>query len=810
MEASVNKEQKKKDKPDRGILHNPWLYVAGLAVVIVIIFSGFFFSDKMLLSSDQLHGLDSRVFYQTSLLKYHQFPFWFNPRLGGMPTNDALFGDAFYPISVVMGMLFPVDRAIGLKMILHIFLAGLFFFLMLRRGFGMSAPLSFIGGTFYMLNPEFFSHLYPGHDGKMFVIAWLPFIVWRMKALADKTTFLNMTLLGLGIGMSLLTSHIQMTYFVLWGLFAYTVFVVIRQVVRKERTRAVRFGGYCALAVAVGLGIGLIQLYPSMMYVQNAFSVRGVDRGFEYAASWSLHWPEFLSLWVPEFGNTLDYYWGGNPFKLNSEYTGCLALLCAVLAVAWKSRPWRWFWLGIAAFSVLYSLGAHTPVFHLAYALVPGVKKFRACSMIMFWFSFSIILLAMLFLKDMAAEEFRTMNDAHKKKRTKALVITIAALFGVAVLFSMKEVVSGLLPFVSGLDSDKRRIFEANYSRNFLPMLWMWFFFSGSAIALVITALRGKIKPAVAIAAIGILGLVDVLRVNAQFIRLIDSRPYFTTPRELSVLESRMAASPFRIFPLPGSLSQNAAGVHGLESVDGFHDNELRWYREFRGDQQNTNYFDRLLGFTANGEAYLKGDQIDKGNAFLDIANVRYLLARNGSQWMVIENKNSLGRVSFARTFVVMDSSRIARALRNGEYDYRSTVALLEEPSVTFSNKNVPDSGSAQQPPMASVWQRYTPNHRAVKVTVPDNGYLRISEVYYPGWKIYVDGKLSPLYRCDLAWMAIPMTKGEHLVEMRPHSLYFAMAARITFSLAILLCLYWIAVAVKKGWKTRLPGTAAV
>jgi hypothetical protein len=463
----------KKNLPDSSgrrlnCLQKTWAYAAALALIVIVVFSGFIFSDSMLFSSDQLSGLDGKTFMRTALDTHRQFPFWFNSRLGGMPTIDALFGDALYPPSIIINAIFPVHRAIGIKMILHVFLAGLFFFLMLRKGFNCSAPIAFIGGVFYMLNPEFFSHIYPGHDGKMYVIALLPFMVWRLKALADTPTFFNATLLGVGIGLSLLTSHVQLTYFVLWGLFAYMVVAVFFFLRKREKNAAVRLGLFFGLSVAIGLAIGFIQLFPALMYVREAFSVRGVDRGFEYAASWSLHWPELLSLWIPEFGNTLDYYWGGNPFKLNSEYSGGLVLLFAVLAVVWKSRPWRWLWIGIAAFAALYSLGAHTPVFHIAYAVVPGVKKFRACSMIMFWFSFSTILLAMLFLKDMMKAGFLEIGVDRKKKRTKALLIGIAALFGIALLFSMKDAVTGLLPFISALDTEKHRIFETNFTRNFV------------------------------------------------------------------------------------------------------------------------------------------------------------------------------------------------------------------------------------------------------------------------------------------------------------------------------------------------------
>ena len=790
---------------------NPLVYAGALAIIVTVVFSVFFFSDKMLFTSDQLSGLDSKVFMRTTLVTHHQFPLWFNPRLGGMPTIDALFGDALYPPSIIINAIFPVHRAIGMKMILHIFLAGLFFFLMLRRGFNCSAPLAFIGGVFYMLNPEFFSHLYPGHDGKMFVIALLPFMVWRVKALAEVPTFLNASLLGLGIGFSLLTSQVQLTYFVLWGLSAYAVIAVVFSLRRHETGVAARQGLFFGISVILGLAIGFIQLFPALMYIRDAFSVRGVDRGFEYAASWSLHWPELLSLWIPEFGNTLDYYWGGNPFKLNSEYTGGIVLICAVIALVWKPKQWRFFWLGVAVFAVLYSLGAHTPVFSAAYHLVPGVKKFRACSMIMCWFSFSIVLLAILFLKDLLAGEFSALQEKRKKTWTKGLMISMGAVVAVAVFFSVKDAVAGFFPFIATLDTKKQQIFDANFSRNFVPFLWLWVVFAEIILGMLIAVIQGKLKPGVVVATALIFGSIDVLRVDAQFNKTINPAPYFYAEPAITRLKNEMASTPFRVFSIPGALPQNGEGVHGLEGVGGFHDNELRWYREFRGDREDRNYFDGLLGFTSSGEAYLKAEDIDKGNPFLNIANVKYLLARNGRSLTAIENRNALGRVSFAPHCAVMDSSRIIEALRSNVFNYRTTVALLSPPALK-PEVDIKDSAARQLPPFSASWQRYTPNRRVVKVAAPADGFMRISEVYYPGWKVSIDGKQAPVYRSDLAWMAVFLPRGEHIVEMKARSLYLAKAQIITFPLCAVLFVYWCAIVLlqqrkRSSGKTGKTGT---
>ena len=125
-----------------------WIYVLGFAVLTFLVFSAFFLSGGMLSSSDQLQALDARVFLKDALVKFHQMPYWFSPRLGGMPTVDALFGDIFYPISLAINAALPVPQAISFRMIFHIFLAGLFFFLLLRNAFKVSGLWLLSGESF--------------------------------------------------------------------------------------------------------------------------------------------------------------------------------------------------------------------------------------------------------------------------------------------------------------------------------------------------------------------------------------------------------------------------------------------------------------------------------------------------------------------------------------------------------------------------------------------------------------------------------------------------------------------------------------
>lgn len=798
--ARTQQEIDKKRFNPQTFFSNSYVLVGALALIVVIVFTPFLFSDKMLFGSDTLAGIDSRVYLKNSLAKHHQFPLWFNSRLGGMPSCDAMFGDAMYPPTIAINAVMPISRALGMRLVFHVFLAGLFFFLLLRKGFKTPAFVAFIGGALYMLNPEFFSHVYPGHDGKMFVIAWLPFVIWRMKSLMDTPNLLNSTLLALGIAICLFTSHIQMSYFTLWGLFLYwLVFAVITWAREKKPMSVVKVTGFFVLAVALGVGLSLIQLLPPFMYVRDAFSVRGVDRGFEYAASWSLHWPEAFSLWVPEFGNYLDYYWGDNPFKLNTEYAGAMALMFSVFAIVLKRRkPWRIFWGVIAVLAVMYALGAHTPVFHIAYYLIPGVKKFRACSMLMFWFSFATILLASLFFKDIANGFFTAFSEERRRKWVKGIMIAIGAITVLALLFSLKGFVLGVMqPLCASLsETQKMRVFDANFSKNFVPFLWVWWVFAASSMVLLAGVISGKIHKNAFLGAVIALGLIDVLRVDSHFIKIVDPRPYFYAEQAITDLQTEMAVEPFRCFSLPGTFGeQNAEGIQGLEGVGGFHDNELRWYRDFRGDQQDRNYYTNLLGFLPDGRPYLKPQNLKSGNAFLNIANVRYYLFRQGETLIKIPNDGALGRLSFAKGYTVLDSSQIIDGLKTDRYDYRNTVGLCEEPSQKPAASSSSDSIVK---PLVVTWKTYSPNYRKAVVSAPRDGFLRISEVYYPGWEVRIDNKPVKIYKADCAWMAVNISGGEHTVEILPHSMYLKKAEIVSYPLMLLVGIYWVIVGVMR------------
>ncbi|MFW5960353.1 MAG: hypothetical protein ACOCSE_04470, partial [Chitinivibrionales bacterium] len=699
-----------------------WFYILILLSVVCALYSGFIFSNKVLVSQDVLSGLDSKT-YEQEAHEHFQIPTWFSTRLSGMPAIDAMFGDVLYPPSILMRFFLPLHRALGMAIVIHVFLAGVFFYIMMLKGFKTSKQVAFISALFYMINPEFISHTFPGHDGKMFVIAWLPFLIWRMKALMDDPNLKNSSFLGFGVGMCILTSHVQMSYFVLWGLFLYWVFSLFLMF-REERNikSLVPPAIWFWAGVFIGLGLSLVQLYPAYMFVQDEFSVRGVSKGFEYAASWSLHWPEFFSQFVPEFGNYLRYYWGENTFKLNTEYPGIVITVLAVFAVIYKPRPWRFFWIALSLLALTFAMGKHSPVYHLAYYVIPGVQKFRACSMIMFWYSFPLALLSGLFLKDVFSGGFsRSFDEENRKKWIKGLYIAAGGVTLIALFASNQDFVYGIFqnlsPQITNPESPKSRAFDRNFSENFVPMLWLAWFIVQLIIWSVWGVLNYKTKASnyILLSVVVVTGLIDAVRVDKDFIKTAYKSKYFSEHEELDRIKQEFEKRPFRCFPLPGTFDVNHLGKEGLESVQGRHDNELNIYRNFRGGQNSKNLFTGLIERDAGGEKVLVPSMLRQGNPFIDLLNVKYLLLRNQGKVMEFENRNTLGRISYLQDYTLMQEDEILDALENNGYDYRTTGALLRKPGQGFS----PGNGDPED--LSVEWKSYTPNYREAVVNVPDN-----------------------------------------------------------------------------------------
>ena len=83
----------------------------------------------------------------------------------------------------------------------------------------------------------------------------------------------------------------------------------------------------------------------------------------------------------------------------------------------------------------------------------------------------------------------------------------------------------------------------------------------------------------------------------------------------------------------------------------------------------------------------------------------------------------------------------------------------------------------------------YKANKVILESETDNSAFLYVSDTYYPGWRAYVDGKETKIYRANLAFRAVEVPKGKHTVVFKyvPMSFYIGLCLTI---IGILLCIW--------------------
>ena len=421
--------------------------------VLLIVFREFAFSpDTLMLNSDQLNGIGSRILRAENAILTE----WDDSRLGGVPTIDALFADAYHPLVWVQFLTDPA-RAVGFKFILTVWVAFMSAMLLAWNLTGnrwWGALLGFL----YAFSPEYFTYIYGGHDGKMMVFAIAPLALLAIRKIVRDGSLPYLIVLALSITWMILGSHLQLTYLFLWGAGFYTLYEAIFHC-ETFKTKGKRIG-LAAAGLAFGLAISCFQVVPPYMYTTTQ-SVRGEGdhTNLGHAVSWSLHQEELAQMLLPGFigvdvykynekegkleGSSFvsatvqeyqslggsPFYWGHNSFKLDHNNAGALLTLLGFLCLFLPGkRRWAMFWGLGAVLALSYGMGAHSPLFKLWYNILPGVKNFRAPGMALFWLPLLLVMMAAPVLKAISDDS----AEAIKNRR---------ALFHGAVMFILLLVV---------------------------------------------------------------------------------------------------------------------------------------------------------------------------------------------------------------------------------------------------------------------------------------------------------------------------------------------------------------------------------
>ncbi len=724
-------------------------------------------------------------------------PLW-NPQLfAGQPFVGDIQSGIFYPINLLTFLTSaPLTyRDMELLSVLHYAIAGVGMYSLLRWGKLRSmtpapptdsshAPqvrsttqLSGLGRVACLAGAVTFefSDLFIVHFGNLNLVAsaaWLPFVfLFFMLAIedhnganpAESTTSSESSsgtrrqwfsvsqygpsaIGGIFLAFSFLAGHIQSFLFIVLALVLYAGFCII-----KSREDSFRILVALAVLFTVAVGLSAITLFPSVE--MSRASVRS-SFSYEDAAQYSLPPAELIGLLVPGFfGRSPSTAWG--PWaRVEVGYLGIFPLVLAGLALVIRKDSRTLFFGLIAIAGLAFALGGYGILHGWLYEFVPGFGQLRAPARFILLLDFGLAALAAIGFDTLA----RPLNDNQRRifggithKAVWSFLFIALASGGVA--FSILILGQGQDPILFA------RISNAANSLSFFILLLAF------SVGLLVARFRLYFGTTLwSLLALGLIAF-DLYSLGAYVdIGLSDPTAAYNRQDTVGFLQSQ--ENPFRIdsrTDAEGTWLADTALLYGLYDLNG--DNPLV-----------LSEFDRYwesLGSRAN-RAY-------------DLLNAKYVIARKSTQLdakfkrvfdgasgiSVYENQNVLPRAWVVHTAQIAESEAAALTMVSSpDFDPRQNVIL--------ERGNPIESGSGGESSDDVKVVGYGPNQIDLETTILTQGYLVLSEIYYPGWTASIDGQETEIVKANYALRAVLLTPGSHRIRFIYFPLSFQAGATIT------------------------------
>jgi hypothetical protein len=630
--------------------------------------------------------------FQAREIHRARFPLW-DPYIW---CGQSLIGQTqpgpLFPLNIAFSLL-PLDKDGYLRndtlnwyyAIVH-FLAALFAYLLCRE-LRLPEAASILGGILFGFGG--FLGTVPWTDvmnGAIFAPIVLLYVV---RTARGKRPLADASLAGFWLGLSWLSGHHELP--LMLSVIVAATWIWLRQF---------RYGAICL--VITGL-IAAVQLWPTYEFAH--LSKRWV--GTEKEAAWNDRVPYTIHTVysLPPSGVVETMLPNTKTYADVAPFLGGVAVSLALLGLAanWRERHVRWL-AAIAAVSVIYALGAFTPLHGLVYSISPMMARARVpVRAILFW-NFALAILAAYGL-DAPAEWMRRVG--------KFMAWVGSLILGACVYWMYAGPAASERLWLTGLC-----------------------FAAGSAIAIT-----GRYR----LALIG-LALVELTPYATGWY------PHLTEGRQVKfasmLTRDRDIADFLRGQPGRGrvainydDLPANFGDWHAIEMLHGYVAGAPTWLIE---GYMHTERFQQIANVT-----HFIGKQPARPN------QVEVFTGASGVK--VFRVPDPMPRAWAIHNAVSVKSNYEAGArVQDPDFDFRTTVSLPGDAPRMDSC-----GGDAVKV------TRHAANRVTIHASMACRGMVVLGDSWYPEWKAKIDGRDAPIYQAFGMMRGVAVDGGEHEIDMR-------------------------------------------
>jgi len=747
VKKPVKPELKSRPEVFKDLLENNWLSL-GILFVFWVIFFRQLISGGAFLGDDFIEQYFPGKTLSAVSLSKGIIPFWNPYTFSGMPFFADLQIAVFYPFNYLLKFFVSGDHLspviLQLSIILHYLLCSIFCFY-IGKHFKFTNTASVIFSLMFTYSSYMIIHMI--HMPLIEAVIWLPVIFLLWLKFIETRKYIYIFAATILMTFSILAGYPQAVFYIYLFLSVYVLIVFINKIREKDfvTVRCLVIG--YIIFVAFSMGMSAFQLLPASEFV--SLSNRSKIT-YDFAIEGSVEPRFFLSYFIPKlFGvwkfndASSDISWWATKetfmFSIANIYISVLSvvLILPTIAIRLKNKADKsltWFLIGMASFSLLFSTGGFFFFHKLICSILPFFGRFRNPGHILFLYSFSVSLLT-----GFGVNELLKNKKAFAEYFNKKYFIVLVSAFALILVL----VYSGAFAVNIQQAGDK---VNAWIKSQYL----VFFLFLAVSSTAIYFYLTDKIKLNVFIAAILLITTLDI------YVNWYEQNNGSTNP-EMLFNQRKQKEDEFK-----NELKSEVFRVN------------MREHPYLAYFQRNGGMISRIPFLEGYGalilDKYIPINKSEPGSTQThDIMNVKYKLepaslkSGNPNSYKFFVNTSYLpkARMFFdAKYFEEKDSAALKNYMASKDFDHHKTI-VIETDKKDFQLPVLKDSII---PKSEVKVVNYDLNNITVEVETSENGFLFLSEVYYPAWKAYVDGKSTELFRADYCERAVYLEKGKHTV----------------------------------------------
>jgi hypothetical protein len=683
-----------------------------------------------------------------------QLPTWVPNLWMGAPflaNGDAAL---LYPLQLPF-FLFGPERGLSWNIWLHSSLSIVSAYALARFTLGVRPPAAFAAGLAFAFGGYALTHT--GLLWAVYEAPWPPLVLLSLER-ATNQTLRWAVLMPVAVALALLAGNPQELYYCsVW--FALIGVVIWFQA--PGLARAARIAGTTVAGYVGGFLLAAAQILPQLQLVALGYRA-GSGLSFAEAILAELPRISIRDLLLP----TGLLYSAGE----NAGWVGLIGVLLAALGIArffvGRTRALTGCLVVMAVGSYLLALGDATPLFRLVFDWLPGMHLFRIPVR---WLYPMSIAVAMLVGQgaDITIDQAQRV-DATRLRSPKRMAATATLSLAIGVLAVTSLLDAQLVKAWGGRVTSATALYVTVALAAFVCGMVVPRRGQAAALGLVLAAGVG----------IELYGLAQPLEWNHPAATDVYAEQH-PVPAYVATHEPGRVLSLAPDAPNVAVLRDDTPLSVGASSVTGY---STPWPTSLN----------EPLGAVVDAAAYGDDGAFTSRTAFWHMIGVRYVvasaqrqgLARDPSlavrardgQWVLYELTGQSSRVTtYCGAEVGPDGPAVAAAVLQPAF---SADRLYVDAPGDRSSSSAP-CGSAQ-----ITGERVDTVHAAVDM--PQPGWLLLTDSWYPGWEVAVDGKMSQLRQADHFFKAVRVPAGVHAVTFRFDPPVFHIGVAISAAASVL------------------------